>query len=97
MTNYNLTNVTAANNIAQQFVAVNAMVDGLLSVMILLMLFFVSYTIMRSSYYHKKFTISSFITSIIAILMFVVGWIGVMYVTLFCVFFLICLILEAYG
>ena len=74
---YNLTAVANANNTVQMFVNVNThIMDGWLGVFILIVIFAVLYInfVFHSQKPIKSFTGASFITAIVSILFFIVGF-----------------------
>jgi len=73
---YNVTNISNANTIVEYVVAVNQLSNRLFANLILLSLFIVIFTMFVN--YDKKYVLlaDSFITSIIGILFFIIGWIN---------------------
>lgn len=87
-TYYNTTNVTAANNIAEIYIAVNDLSGGLLSGIVLFVLAMIIFIIGKASGFDTKAVMlgDSFILSILAVLFWQLGAIGlniVMYPLIF--------------
>lgn len=75
---YNLSNLTAANNIADYGTAMNEISGGLVGVFILVCVFFILFMTFKKSGGDTKEVLlaSSTISSIVGILLFAMGWIG---------------------
>jgi len=74
---YNLTNVTNANTMLDLATGANQLSGGTLAISSLLLIFIISFLGAKTYDTEVALIISSFVTSIIAILLFIIGWIGV--------------------
>ena len=71
---YNITNITEANNIYEQFVAVNQLSSGLFAVLILWVLAIIILMVFKNRYQMEQILIGDgFICSFLAIFMFASG------------------------
>lgn len=75
MVYYNLTNVTKANNLYYVFKNVNDISGGLIFGLILISLFFVLMMALHSFPFVKVFVVDSFVCSVVAFIMFSLGFI----------------------
>lgn len=76
---YNLTNVTESRNLFEIVTAGNELTGGLWASSLLLTVFVISFIASKNYDTEISFLVSSFSTSIIALLFFIIGWIDVTY------------------
>lgn len=74
---YNLTNMTSANNVYDLFSSVNSLSNGFYGLFILLIVFIVSFAFMKNFDTKTAFIASSFITAVIAVGLFFLGFIAI--------------------
>lgn len=75
---YNTTNITDANNIYGAFQGINQITDGLFSILIMGALFLILFIVFSDRGEPKNiFIVASFITSIVSVLFWALGFIGV--------------------
>jgi len=74
---YNLTNLTNANTIVDMTTEVNRLSDGLLIVMLMLILFLTYMIVFKKQNLKPVLIGASFLMTIMAIIAFTFGWIGV--------------------
>lgn len=79
---YNLTNVTATNSIQEFFVEVNLLTSGYTSVLLLTAIFVVMFITLKNYQTESAMLVSSFITSIVAVLLFAMGVLSTTYMTI---------------
>lgn len=77
MTNYNISFLNESNGVTGVMEGVNSMSDGLYAGLILLCLFIICFIAMKKYDTDVAFLTTSFICSVIAVLFFVMGWIGI--------------------
>jgi|AntAceMinimDraft_18_1070375.scaffolds.fasta_scaffold04253_3 hypothetical protein len=74
---YNLTNVTDSNTLLDLATSANNLSSGTLAISSLLLIFIISFLGAKTYDTEVALIISSFVTSIISILFFIIGWIGI--------------------
>ena len=75
MVYYNLTNATSSSNMYNMFYNINALSEGLIFGLILISLFFVLMMSLQQFPFVKIFTVDSFVVSVVAFIMFTLGFI----------------------
>lgn len=97
MTNYNLTNVSNSNNLAESFVAVNELTGSYLSILILFVLFIIIYFNVTSTQFNRKIMAASLGTTFVGGLFFFAGMISFYIASISPILFLVSIIYEAFD
>lgn len=89
MRNYNTTNFTSANNVLEFAAAANDLSDGVLFILIIALVFVIAFTSMKTQGSSSAFLASSFLSALLAGVLFVVGLISGQVLLVFFMLFMV--------